>query len=165
MKALKIGALVMSALLLVMVLMMAYLFMTAEVTAQVVSSVGVSAAEQEGYFTALKTSVDEDTFIGTLYQKPTQWKDASEYVYLQFSVNVHNGCLVPIDMIEVQVVPEPTDIAQLGDLTVRSLGAKSQGDISATILVPKDSHTVRELVVTYYVWGVSFSLKEIYSGS
>ena len=50
MKALKIGALVMSALLLVMVLMMAYLFMTAEVTAQVVSSVGVSAAEQEGYF-------------------------------------------------------------------------------------------------------------------
>ena len=80
MKALKIGALVMSALLLVMVLMMAYLFMTAEVTAQVVSSVGVSAAEQEGYFTALKTSVDEDTFIGTLYQKPTQWKDASEYV-------------------------------------------------------------------------------------
>ena len=33
MKALKIGALVMSALLLVMVLMMAYLFMTAEVTA------------------------------------------------------------------------------------------------------------------------------------
>ena len=83
MKALKIGALVMSALLLVMVLMMAYLFMTAEVTAQVVSSVGVSAAEQEGYFTALKTSVDEDTFIGTLYQKPTQWKDASEYVYLR----------------------------------------------------------------------------------
>ena len=110
MKALKIGALVMSALLLVMVLMMAYLFMTAEVTAQVVSSVGVSAAEQEGYFSALKTSVDEDTFIGTLYQKPTQWKDASEYVYLQFSVNVHNGCLVPIDMIEIQVVPQPTDI-------------------------------------------------------
>ena len=68
MKALKIGALVMSALLLVMVLMMAYLFMTAEVTAQVVSSVGVSAAEQEGYFSALKTSVDEDTFIGTLYR-------------------------------------------------------------------------------------------------
>ena len=32
MKALKIGALVMSALLLVMVLMMAYLFMTAEAT-------------------------------------------------------------------------------------------------------------------------------------
>ena len=75
MKALKITALVMSALLLVMVLMMAYLFMTAEVTAQVVSSVGVSAAEQEGYFSSLKKSVEEDTFIGTLYQKPTQWKE------------------------------------------------------------------------------------------
>ena len=149
MKALKIGALVMSALFLVMMLMMVYLFMTAEVTAQVVSSVGVSAAEQEGYFTALKTSVDEDTFIGTLYQKPTQWKDASEYVYLQFSVNVHNGCLVPIDMIEIQVVPQPTDILQLRDQQVYSLNPKSDGVFNAAILAPKDTHPVRELIVTY----------------
>ena len=157
MKALKIGALVMSALLLVMVLMMAYLFMTAEVTAQVASSVGVSAAEQEGYFTALKTSV------GTLYQKPTQWKDASEYVYLQFSVNVHNGCLVPIDMIEIQVVPQPTDILQLRDQQVYSLNPKSDGVFNAAILAPKDTHPVRELIVTYYVWGVSFQVKTLSS--
>lgn len=163
MKALKIGALVMSALLLVMVLMMAYLFMTAEVTAQVVSSVGVSAAEQEGYFSALKTSVDEDTFIGTLYQKPTQWKDASEYVYLQFSVNVHNGCLVPIDMIEIQVVPQPTDILQLRDQQVYSLNPKSDGVFNAAILAPKDTHPVRELIVTYYVWSVSFQVKTLSS--
>ena len=48
MKALKIGALVMSALLLVMVLMMAYLFMTAEVTAQVVSSVACPPRSRKG---------------------------------------------------------------------------------------------------------------------
>lgn len=163
MKALKITALVMSALLLVMVLMMAYLFMTAEVTAQVVSSVGVSAAEQEGYFSSLKKSVEEDTFIGTLYQKPTQWKEAADYVYLQFSVNVHNGCLVPIDMIEVQVVPQPTDILQLRDQQVYSLNPKSDGIFNAAILAPKDTHPVRELVVTYYVWGVSFQIKTLSS--
>ena len=160
MKALKIGALVMSALLLVMVLMMAYLFMTAEVTAQVVSSVGVPASEQEGYFATLKKSVEEDTFIGTLYQKPTQWKDASDYVYLQFSVNVHNGCLVPI---EIQVVPQPTDILQLRDQQVYSLSPKSDGVFNAAILAPKDTHPVRELIVTYYVWGVSFQVKTLSS--
>ena len=154
MKALKITALVMSALLLVM---------TAEVTAQVVSSVGVSAAEQEGYFSSLKKSVEEDTFIGTLYQKPTQWKEAADYVYLQFSVNVYNGCLVPIDMIEIQVVPQPTDILQLRDQQVYSLNPKSDGIFNAAILAPKDTHPVRELVVTYYVWGVSFQVKTLSS--
>ena len=65
-------------------------------------------------------------------------------------------------MIEVQVVPQATDILQIGDFTVKSLDPKSEGDLSVRILVPKDTHSVRELIVTYYVWGVSFNLKTTY---
>ena len=104
----------------------------------------------------------EETFQGTLYQKPLEWKDPSEYVYLTYTLRIRNDCLVPIDMIEVQVVPQTTDILQIGDLSVKSLDAKSEGDLTVQILAPKDTHSVRELIVTYYVWGVSFNLKTTY---
>lgn len=161
MKALKIVAIVMCALLLVMLAMLAYLFMTAEVSIQEVSTAGVSAAQQTERFEALRESLAEDTFLGTVYQKPAEWKDASEYVFLHFTVRLRNGCLVPIDMIEVQVVPQPTDVVQLGDLQTRSLPAKTSGDVEAVVLAHKDAHPVRELLVTYYVWGVSFQLKTL----
>lgn len=161
MRGLKIGAIVAASLLVVMLLMLTYLFLTAEVTVSVVGSEGVSAAEQSESFDTLKAALDQETFMGTLYQKPDQWKAAEDYVYLTYTISVNNGCLVPIDMIEVQVVPQPTDIMQLADLQPHSLNPKSQGNVTATILAPKDTHPVREIIVTYYVWGVSFQVKTL----
>ena len=162
MRGLKIAAIASVSLLLVMVLMVGYLFLTAEVRVTGVEVVGVSAAQDPAAFETLKNSVVEETFQGTLYQKPLEWEDPSEYVYLTYTLYIRNDCLVPIDMIEVQVVPQATDILQIGDFSVKSLDAKSEGDLTAQILAPKDTHSVRELIVTYYVWGVSFSLKTTY---
>lgn len=162
MRGLKIAAIASVSLLAVMVLLVGYLFLTAEVRVTGVEVVGVSAAQDPAAFEALKNAVEEETFQGTLYQKPLEWKDPSEYVYLTYTLRIRNDCLVPIDMIEVQVVPQTTDILQIGDLSVKSLDAKSEGDLTAQILAPKDTHSVRELIVTYYVWGVSFNLKTTY---
>lgn len=161
MRGLKITAIVMVSLLLVMLLMLAYLFLTAEVTVVTVSSSGVNAGEKAEDFETLKNALDEETFMGTLFHKPEEWKKAEDYVYLQFQVRLRNGCLIPIDMIEVQVVPQPTDILQLADRQVHSLEAKQEADFSAMILAPKDTHPVREIIVSYYVWGVSFQLKTL----
>ena len=153
MRGLKIAAIASVSLLVVMVLLVGYLFLTAEVRVTGVEVVGVSAAQDPAAFEALKNAVEE---------KPLEWKDPSEYVYLTYTLRIRNDCLVPIDMIEVQVVPQTTDILQIGDLSVKSLGAKSEGDLTVQILAPKDTHSVRELIVTYYVWGVSFNLKTTY---
>lgn len=161
MRGLKITAVVMASLLVVMLLMLSYLFLTAEVSASVTATQGIPAVEQAESFETLKRSLEDGTFMGTLYQKPAEWKDPSEYVYLQFKVNVHNGCLVPIDMIQIQVVPQPDDILQLGDLQNHALKAKTEGSLTAAILTPKSSHPVREIIVTYYVWGVSFQIKTL----
>ena len=161
MKALKIIAIIMVALLLTMLLMMGYLFMTAEVTVEVVSSSGTNAGQQAEDFATLQASLDTNTFMGTIFQKPEQWKSAEDYVYLRFDVKLRNGCLVPIDMIEVQVVPQPTDILQLADHQVHSAEPKQETTVSAMILAPKDTHPVREIIVSYYVWGVSFQVKTL----
>lgn len=162
MKGLKIAAIASVSLLLVMLVLVGYLFLTAEVQVVSVSAQGISAANDTVAFEHLKNSVLENTFQGTLYQKPLEWKDASEYVYLTYTIRLRNNCLVPIDMVEAQVVPLSTDILQIGDFQVKSLDLKSEGDLTVQILAPKDTHSVRELIVTYYLWGVSGSVKTIF---
>ena len=162
MKGLKYIAIAFVSMLLVMVLLVGYLFLTAKVEVVSISAQGISAANDPARFEAIKSSVEQDTFIGTLYQKPTVWEDASEYVYLTYTLRVRNNCLVPLDMLEVQVVPQSADILQIGDLTVKSLDLKSEGDLTVQILAPKDTHPVREMIVTYYLWGVSGNVKTVY---
>lgn len=77
MRGLKIAAIASVSLLLVMVLLVGYLFLTAEVRVTDVAVQGVSAAEDPAAFETLKNAVLEETFQGTLYQKPLTWEDAS----------------------------------------------------------------------------------------
>lgn len=162
MRGLKIAAIASVSLLVVMVLLVGYLFMTAEVQVIDITSVGIPCANDPAAFEALKTAVAEGTFQGTLFQKPLEWKDASEYVYLNYTIRLRNNCLVPIDMVEAQVIPQSTDILQMGNLDVRSLDLKSEGDLTVQVLAPKDTHPVREMIVSYYLWGVSGRLKTVY---
>lgn len=162
MKGLKIAAFAALSLLVVLVLLTVYLFMVAEVEVTGITAQGISAASDVSGFDALKGSLDTQTFMGTLYNKPAEWKDAGEYVYITYTVNVRNGCLVPIDMVEVQVVPMADDILQLPEQAVHTVRARSEGSVNAVILTNKSTHPVREIIVTYYVWGVSFSVKSTY---
>lgn len=161
MRGLKFAAIAAFSLLLVMVLLVGYLFLTAEVQVIDISAQGIP--NDPAAFEKLKAAIDQQTFYGTIYQKPLEWKDASEYVYLTYTLRIRNNCLVPIDMIEVQVVPQSGDILQLPDLQVKSLDLKSEGDLQVQILAPKDTHPIREMIVTYYLWGVSGSIKTVYA--
>lgn len=162
MKGLKIAAIASAALVVVLALLTAYLFLMAEVRVVDISAEGLSAANDASGFEALKTAIDEQTFVGTLYHEPTEWKDAGDYVWITYTITLDNGCLVPIDMLEAQVVPLSGDVLASSSLAPRSLDPKTRGDITATILAPKDAHPVRDIIVTYYVWGVSFSVTATY---
>ncbi len=155
MKALKTVAIIFVALVVVMSLMLLYLFMSAEVTVEVTGSKTISAATVPA-FNTLKDSVDEETFIGTIYNKPSHWGNAGEYAYVTYTIKVNNGCLVPIDMLEVQIVPLPEDVVQLGNMQEYSLAAKTSGELSASLLTHAGGSPAREMIVTYYVWGISF---------
>lgn len=161
MRGLKIAAIASFSLLLVMILLVGYLFLTAEVQVVDIQAHGTPASSNPEAFADLKASVENGTFLGTLYQKPLEWKEADEYVYLTYTLRIRNNCLVPIDMVEAQVVPQSTDILQIGDFDIHSLDLKSEGDLTVTILAPRETHSVREMIVTYYLWGVSGSVKAL----
>ncbi len=162
MKGLKIGAIIAGSLLLVSLLFLWYFFMTATVTVVSVTSKTQDVSQNLELFETLQTAVDQNTFVGTIYQKPTSWDDADAYACHTYTIQIANGCLVPIDMVEVQVVPLSDDIIQQSDLEEFSIGAKDTGTITATILTKSTSSASRELIVTYYVWGVSFQIRTTY---
>ena len=162
MRGLKIAAIASFALLLVVCVLVGYLFLTAEVRIVDIQSHGISAADDPDVFERIKTDVIDDAFYGTLYQEPLVWKDAEEYVFLTYNIKLRNDCLIPIDMIEVQVVPQSYDILQMPDLKVKSLELKSEGELEVQILTTKDTHPIREIIVTYYLWGVSGNIKTVY---
>jgi hypothetical protein len=141
-----------------------YYFATAKVTIAAYKAEGVPATQQAALFDQLKTQVAQNEFQGTLFAADTALGSAEQYAFITYTLRLDNQCLVPIDMVEVQVEPDAGDVLQIGDTSVHSLAARSQGDITATILTAVDSNSVRELIVTYYVWGVSFSIRQTYGG-
>ncbi len=161
-RGLKFAAIASFALLVVVCILVGYFFLTAEVQIVDIKAQGIPAQNDPEAFEKIKNAVKEDTFYGTLYQKPLEWGNASDYVFLKYDITLRNDCLVPIDMIEVQVVPQTTDILQMPDLKVKSLELKSEGVVSVEVLATKDTHPVREIIVTYYLWGVSGNVKTIY---
>ena len=149
-------------LLIVTAALVGYLFVTAEIEITAVSVQEVSAADDPIAFHSLQNAVAQDTFYGTLYQKPSDWKNPSEYVFLTYTLRVRNNCLVPIDMLEAQVIPRSEDILQTADLQVKSIEAKSEDDLIVRILTPKGTQPSREIIVSYYLWGKSSNVKTVY---
>ena len=163
MRILKSAMFLMVALVVLALLLVGYFFATARVSISAYQAEGHPATERADQFEKIKTELAQGSFIGTRFQTG-ELGTAEAYAFITYTLRLNNQCLVPVDMVEVQVVPDPNDVAQIGDVSVHSLDAKTQGDITATILTTRDSHSVRELIVTYYVWGVSFSIRETYGG-
>jgi len=163
-RILKAAMIFMIAMVVLALAVVGYFFATAKVTIAAYKAEGMQATAHADQFEQIKTQVAQNAFHGTLFQTNIALGTADQYAFITYTLRLSNQCLVPVDMVEVQVVPDPGDLLQIGDLEVHSLDAKSQGDITATILTTKESNSIRELIVTYYVWGVSFTIRETYGG-
>lgn len=162
-RILKAAAILVAVILVLTLGMVGYFYATARVSIAAWKAEGISAGAQSEAFESIKQQVRDKTFTGTLFQEQ-ELGNAEDYAFITYTLRLNNQCLVPINMIEVRIVPGSDDVLQLSDLQVHSLNAKSQGEVTATILTRKDSHAIRELVVTYYVWGVSFTITDTYGG-
>ena len=160
MRTLKAVAVMMVVLLTLSLAFAGYVFMTARVSVVDFRVHGLPTTEIPDQFAHIKAAVENRTFLGTLFTADPLG-EAEDYALVTYTLRISNNCLAPIDMVEIQVLPSPDDVLQLGDQSVSSLQPRSQGTVSAAILTRKDAHTVRELIVTYYVWGVSFTIADV----
>ncbi len=153
----------MIALVVLALLLVGYFYATARVSITAYKAEGMAASENAALFAQTQEALAQGTFEGTVFNDAALGP-MENYAWITYTLRLSNQCLVPVDMVEVQVVPDPQDVLQVGNEQVQSLDAKTIGDVKATILTAKDSHSIRELIVTYYVWGVSFSIRETYGG-
>lgn len=138
-----------------------YLYLTANVTVQAVGVTAVEASTQPALFEELARQVENRQVLGTAFSS-VPLGSVENYQFYTYTVRLRNNSFVTADMVEVQVTPMEGDVLQIGDDTARALPARSTGDITATILTDVNMHSVRELIVTYYMWGIPFSLKTAY---
>lgn len=138
-----------------------YLYLTANVTVEAIGVVAVEAATQPDLFRQLAAQVESQSVQGTAFTS-TPLSGAESYQFYTYTIRLKNNCFVTADMVEVQVTPMEGDVLQLPDDSARALSARSTGDLGATILTDINMHSVRELNISYYMWGVPFTIRTTY---
>ena len=136
-----------------------YMYMTANIFVEAVGVVAVEAASQPVHFAELRQQLRLGAVTGTPYVAAQELSSAEDYQFLTYTVRLKNDTSVPADMIELQVTPMAGDILQIGSYHDVKLPAGQSVDATATILTEKNMHAIREVTITYYIWGVPFTMK------
>lgn len=139
-----------------------YLYFTANVLITDIECIATDAADQKETFDWLKTQTEEGTFVGTPFHTE-EMGEAGEYQFLTYTARISNGSFLKAEVAEMQVTPMNGDVLQMAAEGLKSIPARRSGSVSATILTRKGGHNVRELVLTYYLWGLPFSERVTYS--
>ena len=139
----------------------AWLYLEATVTVEATGTAVVEATAQPELFRTLSHQMRNDAVIGTTFRH-TALDQPADYQFTVYTVRLKNNCFLTADMVEVQVTPMQGDVLQLADGSARALAARSTGDLGATILTDINMHSVRELNISYYMWGMPFTIRTTY---
>lgn len=136
-----------------------YMYMTANIYVEAFDVIATDAASQPVLFEDLRRQVRLGAVVGTPYVEAQELSGAENYQFYTYTVRLRNDCSVSADMVELQVTPMAGDILQIGSSADVKLPAGQTVDATATILTDVNMHAIREVTVTYYIWGVPFTMK------
>lgn len=135
------------------------MYMTSMVVVESTGAVHIEASAQPELFNALVRQSQNGALVGTVF-KDEPIGDIEQYQFIAYNVRLRNDCLIDAESLELQVYPMQGDIVQLGEEAwSKTLAAQSTGDYQATILTDASMHSIRELNITYYMWGLPFTLR------
>lgn len=136
-----------------------YMYMNANIYVEAVGVIATDAQSQQALFEELQTQLRLGAVVGTPYTAAQELSGPEDYQFLTYTVRLRNNCSVPADMVELQITPMAGDILQIGSSQDVKLPAGQTVDATATILTGVNMHAIREVTITYYIWGVPFTMK------
>lgn len=136
-----------------------YMYMNANIYVEAVGVIATDAQSQQALFEELQTQLRLGAVVGTPYTAAQELAGPEDYQVLTYTVRLRNNCSVPADMVELQITPMAGDILQVGSSQDVKLPAGQTVDATATILTGVNMHAIREVTITYYIWGVPFTMK------
>ena len=136
-----------------------YLYMNANIFVEAVGVIATDAVSQYELYEDLRDQLRLGAVAGTPYIAATELAGPENYQFLTYTVRLRNNTAVPADMVELQVTPMAGDVLQIGSFEDVKLPAGRSMDATATILTDVNMHGIREVTITYYIWGVPFTMK------
>ena len=139
-----------------------YLYLNTNVIVTGITCVATDAADQAELFSQLKTQAQTGTFTGMPFAT-SDIGEAGSYQFYTYTVHLTNQTFIRAEVAEVRITPMNGDVLQMAENEARSIPARKEGTVQATILTAKEMHSIRELTLTYYLWGLPFSERLTYS--
>lgn len=141
-----------------------YMYMKAVVEVDTVDLIVYEAGTQEALFQDLKEQVAEHRLIGTMFSDSVPEQN-NDLAFLQYTVTLKNDTFLKAEEAEIQITPVAEDILQIGETMPVDIPAHEKGNVQAILLTSKDTKTIRELTVTYYIWGLPFTIRTTYGSA
>jgi hypothetical protein len=135
-----------------------WLYLNSNLTVSFAQVIATDPVTQPEAFSTVKNGIASDTFTGTSFTGG-EMGSPEDYLFYTWTVHLENNSFLPARVIEMRITPMSGDVLVLGDMTEHSLSPHSSGDLSVTALTARSMHSVREAVVTWYVWGLPFSAR------
>ena len=135
------------------------LYMTANIYVEAAGVVTMEATSQTDMFDNLRDQMRLGAVVGTPFIPQTELGDAEDYQFCIYTVRLRNDCRVPAETVELMISPMAGDVLQLAAMTDVTVPAGGTADATAVILASADMHSIREVNITYYMWGIPFTLK------
>lgn len=136
------------------------LYMTSNVTVEPNGVTVTAAADSPVLFAELAEQVRLGAVVGTPFVDQVELGGAENYRFITYTVTVHNKTRIPAELAEMQIAPVAgADILQIGSFEDVTIPAHGSATLSATILTTASSTSGQSATITYYMWGVPFTLK------
>ena len=130
------------------------------------------AAQQPQQYQRWMDALVNDSLQGTVYDAKVQ-SGIDDHAFLVYEISLHNPGLLPADMVEVQLLPLKGDVLSVsGQVSMGQdintpvlLAPGGKTTLQHILLTRETSNRSREFIITYYIWGNPFQVKQTWSGS
>lgn len=119
------------------------------------------ASQRSADFETLRQNVEKKSLLGTMLKNETLG-DASRYSYYIYTLRIKNPGLVPAEMVELQIAPIEQDVLFYTDTVENVIPPGETRDIWCVLLTEGEPYAVRDIYITYYLWGHEHEVKFTY---
>lgn len=165
----KVVALILAFSVLAAAVLLVYSFINLTLVVEPLKVRVLSALEQQSEFERWATALERRAVQGTVFTDRLE-NDPEAYCFMIYTVSVRNRGLLAAEMAELQV--SPVD----GDVLCVSRAASLMQNVNEPVIIPargthtlqcvlltrSDAHAVRDLYITYYIWGHPFTVRCTY---
>ena len=135
------------------------LYMTANIYVESTGVITMQASARQEQFDALSEQLRLNAVVGTAFTTDTILGPVEDYQFCTYTVQLRNDCRIAAEMVEVQISPMAGDVLQVGGSPIVTVQPGESAKVLAVLLTDADMHAIREVVITYYMWGIPFTTK------